>query len=119
MSLAYCLCQQHSKSTQNPYLHSTDVPDNKLSQNPGGSFLCQPHPQPDTNVCQNACLLRPPCVPLPKTRSLQSYAGQYATRRHENAPIPASSAHLPTPVVTPNTALLSASSAPDISRAPP
>ncbi len=36
-------------------MKSRDVPDKGPPRNPGGSFLCPPHLQPDTNVCRNAC----------------------------------------------------------------
>src|SRR5205814_8553583 len=73
--------------------------DKQVPQNHDSNFLCQPNLQPATNDCRNACSLLPPGARLPKIRSLQSCADQYAIRRRENAAAPLSSARLPTPSV--------------------
>src|SRR4030095_13050906 len=49
MWAAYCWSREHSDSTHNSHRLWTDDRDKELSQNPGGSFLCQPHLQLDTN----------------------------------------------------------------------
>src|SRR5437588_10771349 len=75
--------------------------------NPGGSFLCQRHRQPDTNASQIRCSSPPPDARLPKTQALLSCEAQCAAPLRESAPAPTSSAPLPTPSVTSDPALIS------------
>src|SRR5438128_11272157 len=76
-------------------------------QNPGGSFLCQRHRQPDTNASQIRCSSLPTDARLPKAQALLSCEDQCAAPLRESAPAPTSSAHLPTPSVISDTALIS------------